>query len=99
MTELSERDRWLIRAGYEAGRENGLADSYGAMIDDGLAIRLMDLSDAPPALKWTTAAPSEPGWYWVKRNNSPHIEIVTESTLYRWDYWAGPIPLPEIADE
>lgn len=71
MSELSERDRWMYAQGYQAGAARGpfeLAvfsdENANRALEqdaaDGVTVEMVLAKDAPPALKWTTAAPSEP---------------------------------------
>ncbi len=61
-------------------------------------------------LEWTTEAPTQEGWYWVKREDKKEIVQVykLDGSFYAWTtmderdhdlneftMWLGPLPVPE----
>lgn len=74
--------------GPEAGGPTWAAEDWNAM---------------PRRLRWTKETPTEPGWYWNRREGHPEemtISWYSETRLGNLytdgkDLWAGPIPEPE----
>lgn len=109
MSELSERDLYLIRRAHAAGAfdydplsgEKTVTREYAEVIAD----------NAPAALTWGDGPPTEPGWYWVEFG--PVLDVYQLCRDVGGVYfkglgiprkemagsparYAGPIPLPEI---